>query len=35
MSGWGQSLQMRSASFSGACPVLPESDSQPLKCFPS
>jgi hypothetical protein len=35
MPGLGHFASMRSARFSGACPLLPESDSQPPKCVPS
>ena len=31
----GHSRRMQSACFGGACPLLPESDSQPPKCVPS
>jgi len=31
----GSFALMQSARFSGACPLLPESDSQPPKCVPS
>jgi hypothetical protein len=35
MAAWGHSRRIRPACFSGACPLLPESDSQPPKCVPS